>query len=286
MYFGTVQFDGKELLQPAAAGGEEARAGADWRGVGAFFLLLSPEQREIFYRMQSVMSLLEGHASFVMNEVAEGRVADLARMRRSPPARRPSSNLERTFQRAIGFESKMKQYDAGRAVRARPSVERVGMEGFNLVWADRDEPADPRGGRRAAAVAHEGRRRLRPSACADLPPSRASSSGSPPPPARSGCSRREDWSSSCVSGGPDSVCLRRVAGAAPAAASGSGSRSCTSITACARTRRRMRPTSAASRRGSASPSNTARRSAARRAARRWRRGRASSAEPRVALRRP
>jgi coenzyme F420 biosynthesis associated uncharacterized protein len=136
MYFGTVQFDGKELMHQLQRAAEEARSGADWRGVGAFFLLLTPEQREIFYRMQSVMSLLEGHASFVMNELAEGRVADLARMRRSLQARRQSSNLERTFQRAIGFESKVKQYDAGEYF-VRTAVEHAGMEGFNLVWADR-----------------------------------------------------------------------------------------------------------------------------------------------------
>ena len=136
MYFGTVEFDGKQLMRQLQRAAEEVRSGAEWRGVGAFFLLLTPEQREIFYRMQSVMSLLEGHASFVMNELAEGRVDDLARMRRSLQARRHSSNLERTFQRAIGFESKVKQYDAGEYF-VRTAVERAGMEGFNLVRADR-----------------------------------------------------------------------------------------------------------------------------------------------------
>jgi coenzyme F420 biosynthesis associated uncharacterized protein len=136
MYFGTVQLDGKQLMQQLQRVVEEARSGADWRGVGAFFLLLSPEQREIFYRMQSVMSLLEGHASFVMNELAQGRVNDLARLNRSLQARRHSSNLERTFQKAIGFESKVKQYDAGEYF-VRTIVDRAGMEGFNLVWVDR-----------------------------------------------------------------------------------------------------------------------------------------------------
>ena len=136
MYFGTVQLDGKQLMQQLQRAADEARSGAEWRGVGAFFLLLTPEQREIFYRMQSVMSLLEGHASFVMNEVAEGRVADLAGLKAALQARRRSSNLERTFQRAIGFESKVKQYDAGEYF-VRTVVDRAGMERFNLVWADR-----------------------------------------------------------------------------------------------------------------------------------------------------
>ncbi len=136
MYFGTVQLDGKQLVQQLQRAAQEARSGADWRGVGAFFLLLSPEQREIFYRMQSVMSVLEGHASFVMNELAEGRVEDLAKMKRSLQARRQSSNLERNFQRAIGFESKVKQYDAGEHF-VRTVVDGAGMEAFNLVWVDR-----------------------------------------------------------------------------------------------------------------------------------------------------
>ncbi len=32
-------------------------------------LLLTPEQRELFKTMQAMMSLLEGHASWAMNEV-------------------------------------------------------------------------------------------------------------------------------------------------------------------------------------------------------------------------
>ncbi|MEP6476544.1 MAG: zinc-dependent metalloprotease [Actinomycetota bacterium] len=136
MYFGTVQFDSKELMEQLQRAAQELRSGADWRGVGAFFLLLSPEQRELFYRMQSVMSVLEGHASFVMNELAEGRVDDLGMLKRSLQARRHSSSLERTFQKAIGFESKVKQYDAGEHF-VRTVVDRAGMDTFNLVWADR-----------------------------------------------------------------------------------------------------------------------------------------------------
>jgi putative hydrolase len=97
------------------------------------FLLLSPEQREMFLRMQGMMSLLEGHASFVMNEVARGEVADVERMRRSLSARRRASSLERSFQKAIGFDQKIRQYDAGERF-VRTIVDRAGMGTFNLVW--------------------------------------------------------------------------------------------------------------------------------------------------------
>ena len=95
--------------------------------------LLSDEQREIFKRMQALMSLLEGHASFVMNEVARDHVSDVDRMRRALSSRRRASSVERTFQKAIGFEQKIRQYDSGeRFVRA--IVDRSGMSTFNLVW--------------------------------------------------------------------------------------------------------------------------------------------------------
>jgi coenzyme F420 biosynthesis associated uncharacterized protein len=133
-YLDTVQLDSKQLLEQLRQASREIRAGADWRGTGAVFLLMTPQQRELFHRMQAMMSLLEGHASFVMNSVGEERVRDLDRMRRALKERRRSRGVERAFQRAIGFESKMRQYDVGERF-VRTVVERVGVDGFNAVWA-------------------------------------------------------------------------------------------------------------------------------------------------------
>ena len=92
---------------------EEARGGADAAAWAASSCCSPREQRELFVRMQGMMSLLEGHASYVMNEVARDHVDDVDRMRRALAARRAASNaVERTFQKAIGFEQKIKQYDA------------------------------------------------------------------------------------------------------------------------------------------------------------------------------
>ena len=132
-YLGSIQLDSRELMGQLRRAAEEARAGGDWKGMGGVFLLLTPEQRELFLRMQGLMSLLEGHASFVMNEVARERVHDVERMRRALSARRRASSLERSFQRAIGFDQKIRQYDAGERF-VRTIVERAGMETFNLVW--------------------------------------------------------------------------------------------------------------------------------------------------------
>jgi coenzyme F420 biosynthesis associated uncharacterized protein len=136
-YLDTVQVDSREMMAQIKRAAEEIRGGADWRGAQGLLLLMNDRQRALFARMQALMALLEGHASFVMNRVARGRVRDLDRMRRSLKARRQTSGVEKGFQRAIGFDSKVAQYDTGeRFVRA--VVEAVGMERFNRVW-EREE---------------------------------------------------------------------------------------------------------------------------------------------------
>lgn len=147
-YLATVSLDSGELRQQLRRATEELRAGADLRGAGGIFLLLSPEQRAIFERTQAMMSLLEGHASFVMNEVAAEHVHDLARLKRALSVRRSTKGVEKTFQRAIGFDQKVAQYDAGERF-VREVVAAAGMEGLNLVWRGpanlptRDEVAEP-----------------------------------------------------------------------------------------------------------------------------------------------
>lgn len=137
-YLGSIQLDGGELMKQLRRAAEEARSGVDWRRMGGVFLLLSPEQREIFKRMQALMSLLEGHASYVMNEVARDHVKDVDRMRRALSARRRASSLERTLQKAIGFEQKIRQYDTGERF-VREVVDRASMSTLNLVWRSTDD---------------------------------------------------------------------------------------------------------------------------------------------------
>lgn len=134
-YLGTVQTDTREVLEQLKRAAEQVRAGADWRGPNGILLLMTEEQRALFTKMQAMMALLEGHATFVMNAVAAGRVKDLKRMRRSLKERRSSGGVEKAFQRAIGLESKVAQYDIGHRF-VRSVVERAGMAGFNRVWED------------------------------------------------------------------------------------------------------------------------------------------------------
>jgi coenzyme F420 biosynthesis associated uncharacterized protein len=136
-YLDTVHMDSRELLAQLRRAAEEIRAGADWKGPQGMLLLMNDQQRALFAKMQAMMSLLEGHASFVMNRVAADRVRDLARMRGALRARRRASGMERGFQRAIGFDTKIAQYETGERF-VRGVVDGAGMQAFNRIW-EREE---------------------------------------------------------------------------------------------------------------------------------------------------
>jgi coenzyme F420 biosynthesis associated uncharacterized protein len=148
-YVHTVQIDSREVFAQLRRAVDAVRRGADWRGMNGILLIMNDEQRVLFARMQALMTLLEGHATFVMNEVAAGRVDDLDRMRNALRERRRSrGGVEKAFQQAIGFEAKTKQYASGERF-VREVVTAVGMAGFNRVWRDEanlpspEEIADP-----------------------------------------------------------------------------------------------------------------------------------------------
>jgi coenzyme F420 biosynthesis associated uncharacterized protein len=132
-YLDSLQLDSREVMAQVKRAIEEVRSSGDWRTTNPLFLVMTPSQRDLFHRMQSMMALLEGHASYVMNVVAVGRVSQLDRMRRSLQERRRSTGVERAFQRAIGFDSKIAQYDIGERF-VRTVVGRAGMDAFNAVW--------------------------------------------------------------------------------------------------------------------------------------------------------
>ena len=134
-YLETVQVDSRELMAQIRRAAEAIRAGADWRGINGVLLLMNDEQRALFSKMQSLMTLLEGHASYVMNAVGEGRVEGLDRMRGALAQRRRSGGVEKVFQQAIGFETKIKQYASGERF-VREVVAEAGMEAFNRIWLE------------------------------------------------------------------------------------------------------------------------------------------------------
>jgi coenzyme F420 biosynthesis associated uncharacterized protein len=133
-YLGSVEVDPGWLAARLKTAIEEVRRGTpDHRGLGWVFLLMTPDQREVVQRMQAVMSLLEGHGNFVMNELSPGRVPSAPRFRQVLHERRHRAGLDRAFQKAIGFDVKVRQYDLGERF-VTDVVGQAGMEGFNRVW--------------------------------------------------------------------------------------------------------------------------------------------------------
>ncbi|MGZ4132267.1 MAG: zinc-dependent metalloprotease [Actinomycetota bacterium] len=133
-YLRSVSLEPGDLMEQLKRAVEQVKGGADVRGPGGLLLLLTPEQREVFERTQGMMSLLEGHASFVMNEVARDHVADLPRMERALKERRSTTGIEKRVQRVIGFDQKVRQYDAGERF-VRQVVRQAGQDTLNLVFS-------------------------------------------------------------------------------------------------------------------------------------------------------
>ena len=134
-YLESVEVDHGWLLERLREAVREVRSGrTPARGFGWVFLLMTPDQRAMVRQMQALMSLLEGHGNFVMDAVAKDRIPGASGFRRTLHERRNRGGLEKGFQRAIGFDVKVRQYDLGERFVANV-VNRVGMEGFNKVWA-------------------------------------------------------------------------------------------------------------------------------------------------------
>jgi len=113
------------------------RAAEAMRGGGGslFEMFSTPEQREVVDRITGVMSLLEGHADVVMDGVGPEVIPTVAEIRaRFTKRRKGVGTLDRILRRLLGLDAKMAQYRDG-AIFVRAAVDKVGMDGFNAVWA-------------------------------------------------------------------------------------------------------------------------------------------------------
>lgn len=97
-------------------------------------LVQTPEQKVVLDRLTALMTLVEGHAEFVMNGVGPMVVPSVEAIHEKFQARRAGTGpLDRALRKLLGIDVKMKQYAEGsRFVTA--VVDRVGMDGFNKVW--------------------------------------------------------------------------------------------------------------------------------------------------------
>ncbi len=106
-------------------------------------IFLTPEQRAKVEQITAVMSLLEGHADVMMDEVGPQVIPSVAQIREKFTRRRAGvSGLDRVIRRALGLEAKMRQYSDGAAF-VRGVVDRVGLDGFNAVWSAPDTLPSP-----------------------------------------------------------------------------------------------------------------------------------------------
>lgn len=104
-------------------------------GGGLADLFTTPAQREELAALTAIMSLLEGHADVVMDDVGPAHIPSVAQIRAKFTTRRQGAGaLDRLLKRLLGLEAKLRQYSEGaRFVRA--VQQQVGVDDFNAVWS-------------------------------------------------------------------------------------------------------------------------------------------------------
>jgi coenzyme F420 biosynthesis associated uncharacterized protein len=112
-------------------------------------IVQTPAQKAVLDRLTALMTLLEGHAEFVMDGVGPDVIPSVESIRNKFNQRREHGNpLEKAIRRLLGIEVKMRQYAEGRKF-VHGVVERVGMAGFNKIFSSPltlprlDELGDP-----------------------------------------------------------------------------------------------------------------------------------------------
>ncbi|MEV6796058.1 zinc-dependent metalloprotease [Streptomyces sp. NPDC051320] len=123
----------REAAQSLAGGRPEGEE--DESGGSLVELVQTPAQREILGRLTAVMSLLEGHADYVMDGVGPLVVPSVNEIREKFQQRRArgAGRLDQALRKLLGLDAKLRQYRDGERF-VRTVVDEVGMDGFNRVW--------------------------------------------------------------------------------------------------------------------------------------------------------
>ena len=95
-------------------------------------LVQSDDQVRIYRKIVALLTLLEGHADFVMDQGGPDLVPSVAEIRRKFEARRDSN--KKLASRLLGMDEKLMQYRKGEAF-VRSCVAEMGIADFNVVWA-------------------------------------------------------------------------------------------------------------------------------------------------------
>ncbi|MEW1615389.1 MULTISPECIES: zinc-dependent metalloprotease [unclassified Streptomyces] len=125
----------REAAQSLSGAGRPEGEQGEESGRSLVDVVQSPAQREVLGRLTAVMSLLEGHADYVMDGVGPEVVGSVAEIREKFQRRRAqgAGRLDQALRRLLGLDAKLRQYKDGEKF-VRSVVEEVGMDGFNRVW--------------------------------------------------------------------------------------------------------------------------------------------------------
>jgi coenzyme F420 biosynthesis associated uncharacterized protein len=101
-------------------------------------LIVGPERRAALDEMQAFMAVLEGYAEHVMDAVGADVLPDLPKLRTAMDRRRRDrSGLMRIFEKLIGMDLKLRQYELGKQF-CDHVANAGGIAALNRVW---EEPA-------------------------------------------------------------------------------------------------------------------------------------------------
>jgi coenzyme F420 biosynthesis associated uncharacterized protein len=104
-------------------------------GNGLTDIFATPQQRAEIAKMTAIMSLLEGHADVVMDDVGPAIVPSVEHIRAKFQQRRQDvTGVDKILRRLLGLEAKMRQYRDGAAF-VRAVTAKVGTDDFNAVWS-------------------------------------------------------------------------------------------------------------------------------------------------------
>ena len=103
---------------------------------GLVTLVAGPERMAIIDSVQATMAVIEGHAEHVMDAVGEEILPSLDELRTALDRRRREKRPAQVlFEKLLGLEMKMKQYELGRAF-CDHVVDAGGIQALNRVWSD------------------------------------------------------------------------------------------------------------------------------------------------------
>jgi coenzyme F420 biosynthesis associated uncharacterized protein len=135
---GLIEPDPKRLVRALERAAEAARRGRnplDDGGIVALFA--TDEQRKVLDQVQALMSLLEGHGNYVMDQLGERHVTGQERMSAALKARRQSGGVGGAIRKLVGIEMKLRQYEIGEEFITH-LVETAGPEALDAAWRGPD----------------------------------------------------------------------------------------------------------------------------------------------------